>query len=125
MQQDSEESSDTQSEHWEVGDADDDDVEYVWDQREAYRRQMQLEAMLPVPALPEPTSADQATAMLARVMFSRITPEGLKRLLDARADPNTMVGIANSCPLDKVLNFAREAHVPAILRQGPMLSHVQ
>ena len=74
--------------------------------------------MLPVPAQPEPTIAEQATAMLVRVVFSSSTPEALKRLLDARADPNTMVGIGNICPLEKVLNFARKAHVSAIVRHG-------
>ena len=35
-----------------------------------------------------------------------------------------MVGNGNTCPLEKVLNFARKAHVSAIVRQGPMRSRI-
>ena len=119
MHLDADDSSDTQSE-WEIGGADDDDVEYVWDAREAWRRQQQ--ALPPVPALPVPTSADEASAMLARFRPIRSTPEDLRRLLEARADPDIMVGIGSICPLDNVMTFARTVHVPIIIHTPMMAS---
>ena len=112
MQHEADDSSDTQSE-WEVGGADDDDVEYVWDQRQAWRRQQQ--AMPPVPAMPVPTCAVEASALLARFRPLRSTPEDLRRLLEARADPDIMVGIGSICPLDNVMTFARTVHVLIII----------
>ena len=95
-----------------MGDADDDDVEYVWDQRETWRRQQQ--ALPPVPAMPVPTCADEASALLARFRPIRRTPEDLRRLLEAGADPNIIVGVGSICPLDNVMTFARTVHVHII-----------
>ena len=116
MQQEADDSSDTQSD-WEVGGADD-----VWDQREAWRRQQQ--ALPSVPALPVPPSADEASALLARFRPIRSTPEDLRRLLEARADPDIMVGIGSICPLDNVMTFARTVHVPTIRIPWWLLSYV-
>ena len=67
-------------------------------------------------ALAVPTCADEASVLLARFRPIRSTPKDLRRLLEARADPDIMVGIGSICPLDNVMTFARTVHVPTIVR---------
>ena len=61
---------------------------------------------------PDPRTPDEATAMLAEFRAIRRTPEDLQRLLDARADPNMTVGEGNMSPMENIMTFAREMHVP-------------
>ena len=106
-------SDDDSPSDWEVGDADDDDVDYVLDQRERWRRQQQQDSP-PVLALPEPASADEASAILGGLFrASQRTPQELRRLLEARADPNIVVAHDSICPLDNIITFARGIHVPS------------
>ena len=58
--------------------------------------------------------------MLAKFRPIRSTPEDLQRLLGARADPNMTVGEGNISPLENILTFAREIHVPIKFHMGPM-----
>ena len=46
---------------------------------------------LPLPPIPEPSCADEASLLLAQFRPIRRTPEELKRLLEARADPNIVI----------------------------------
>ena len=104
-----EDPGDSQSD-WEVGD---EIVDYAWKSRDELLQQ-----------LPEPTCPDEASALLARFRPIRSTPQDLKRLLDARANPDINVGEGNICPLDKVMTFARTVHVPSMLHTpGPITPH--
>ena len=49
---------------------------------------------------------------MAKFRAIRRTPEDLQRLLDARADPNMTVGEGNISPMENIMTFAREMHVP-------------
>ena len=120
-----EEDSESQSE-WEPGDADDADVVYQWERfdergrplQEPASQQQQREA--PLPPIPEPRSADEASLFLAQFRPIKRTPEELKRLLEARADPNIVIRTetyGRICPLEKIL-LARDAHVPKFLYAG-------
>ena len=57
--------------------------------------------------------------MLAKFRAIRSTPEGLQRLLEARADPNMTVGEGNISPMENIMTFAREIHVPIGFHEGP------
>ena len=59
------------------------------------------------------------TAMLAKLRPFRSTPEDLQRLLEARADPNMTVGEGSICPMDNIMTFAREIHVPIRFHEVP------
>ena len=60
--------------------------------------------------------------MLAKFRPIRSTPEDLQRLLEARADPNMTVGEGNISPMENIMTFAREIHVPIRLHEGvPMV----
>ena len=50
--------------------------------------------------------------MLAKFRPIRSTPEDLQRLLEARADPNMTVGEGSISPMENIMTFAREVHVP-------------
>ena len=56
--------------------------------------------------------------MLAKFRPIRSTPEDLQRLLEARADPNMTVGEGNISPMENIMTFAREIHVPIRFREG-------
>ena len=60
--------------------------------------------------VPDPSSAIEATALLSKFRPARGTPEQLKKLLAARADPNIVAG---ECihPLNNVYTFACREHV--------------
>ena len=76
---------------------------------------------LPLPPIPEPSCADEASLLLAQFRPSRRTPQELKRLLEARANPDIVVTTeiwGGICPLAKVIAFAKAAHVPRILQSG-------
>ena len=120
-----EEDSESQSE-WEPGEADDADVVYQWERfdergrplQEPASQQQQREA--PLPPIPEPRSADEASLFLAQFRPIKRTPEELKRLLEAQADPNIVIRTetyGRICPLEKIL-LARDAHVPKFLYAG-------
>ena len=120
-----EEDSESQSE-WEPGEADDADVVYQWERfddrgrplQEPASQQQQREA--PLPPIPEPRSADEASLLLAQFRPYRRTPEELKCLLEAGADPNIVIPTekwGSLCPLEKVL-MARGAHVLVFFYAG-------
>ena len=58
--------------------------------------------------------------MLAKFRAIRSTPEDLQRLLEAKADPNMTVGEGNISPMENIMTFAREIHVPIRFHKGPM-----
>jgi hypothetical protein len=73
-----------------------------------------------LPPIPEPRSADEASLLMAQFRPFRRTPEELKRLLEARADPNIVIPTetwGGLCPLAKIL-MARDAHVPIFSYAG-------
>ena len=74
----------------------------------------------PVP-LPEPKNPDEATAMVCKFRPIRSTPEDLPRLLEARADPNMTVGEGSISPMENIMTFAREIHVPIRFHEGSMV----
>ena len=103
-----EDPGDSQSD-WEV---DDEIVDYAWKSRDELLQQVPEPTPL---STPKPTSPDEASTLLARFRPIRSTPQDLKRLLDAHANPDINVGEGNICPLDKVMTFARTVHVPPML----------
>ena len=111
-----EDDTDSQSD-WEPGEADDADVVYAWEKFDVRGRPLpegQQPVATPV-AQPEPKTPDEATAMLAKFRPIRSTPEDLQRLLEANADPNMTVGEGSICPMENIMTFAREIHVPMLL----------
>ena len=60
--------------------------------------------------LPQPATADEATALLANFMPGMNTPEALLRLLECRADPNVSMSGYDTyeSPLECVLWWARD-----------------
>ena len=87
---------------------------YAWERFDDRGRPL-LEQQQPVASSasqPDPRTPDEATAMLAEFCAIRRTPEDLQRLLDARADPNMTVGEGNISPMENIMTFAREMHVP-------------
>jgi hypothetical protein len=109
-----EDDTDSQSD-WEPGEADDADVVYAWERFDVRGRPLpeeeQQRAASSVPQ-PEPKTPDEATAMLAKFRPIRSTPEDLQLLLEARADPSMTVGEGNISPMENIMTFAREIHVP-------------
>ena len=76
---------------------------------------------MPSPPIPEPSCADEASLLLAQFRPSRRTPQELKSVLEARANPDIVVATeiwGGVCPLAKVIAFAKAAHVPRTLQQG-------
>jgi len=57
--------------------------------------------------LPDPATADEATALLARFRPIRSSPDALERLLERRANPNLQNGIGSVSPLWNVLHWAK------------------
>jgi hypothetical protein len=109
-----EDDTDSQSD-WEPGDADDADVVYAWERFDVRGRPLPEEEQQPAASSvpqPEPKTPDEATAMLAKFRPIRSTPEDLQLLLEARADPNMTVGEGNISPMENIMTFAREIHVP-------------
>ena len=110
--------SDSQSD-WEIGEADDADVVYAWERFDDRGRSLDQTPVAPSVTLPDPKNPDEATAMLAKFRPIRSTPEDLQRLLEARADPNMTVGEGSISPMENIMTFAREIHVPIIFHEGP------
>ena len=92
---------------WEIGEADDADVVYAWERFDDRGRSLDQTTVAPSVPLPEPKSADEATAMLAKFRPIRSTPEDLQRLLEARADPNMTVGEGSISPMENIMTFAK------------------
>ena len=117
-----EDDSDDSQSDWEIGEPDDADVVYAWEKFDDRGRPLpeQQQPVAPSVPEPEPKNPDEATAMLAKFRPIRSTPEGLQRLLEARADPNTTVGEGSISPMENIMTFAREIHVPIRFRKGPM-----
>ena len=72
-------------------------------------------------AIPAPSCADEASLLLAQFRPSRRTPQELRRLLEARANPDIVVATeiwGTLCTLSKVIGFAKAAHVPRIIQSG-------
>ena len=121
-----EEDSESQSE-WEPGEADDADVVYMWERFDERGRSLEQPVAQqlnegPLPPIPEPRSADEASLLLAQFRPIKRTPEDLKRLLNGRADPNIMIPTetyGSLCPLEKILT-ARDAHVPICSYAGAL-----
>ena len=108
---------------WEVEEVDDGMVAYAWKSKDELLQQWgeQQSKELPLPPIPEPSCADEASLLLAQFRPSRRTPQELKRLLEARANPDIVVTTeiwGGICPLAKVIGFAKAAHVPRTLQQG-------
>ena len=116
------EDSESESE-WEPGEADDADVVYQWERFDDRGRPLELRASQQqneeaLPPIPEPRSPDEASLLLAQFRPCRRTPQELKRLLEARANPDIVVTTeiwGGICPLSKVMGFAKAAHVPRAL----------
>ena len=107
---------------WEVEEADDGMVAYAWKSKDELLQQWdeQQSKELPLPSILEPSCADEASLLLAQFRPSRRTPQELKRLLEARANPDIVVTTeiwGGICPLAKVIAFAKAAHVPRTLQQ--------
>ena len=108
---------------WEVEEVDDGMVAYAWKSKDELLQQWdkQQSKELPRPPIPEPSCADEASLLLAQFRPSRRTPLELKRLLEARANPDIVVTTeiwGGICPLAKVIGFAKAAHVPRNLQSG-------
>ena len=88
------------------------DVNELWQEidEEGRLHGYQPPPMIPVP---DPKDAVDATALLSKFQPTRCTVEDLKKLLDARADPNIIIGDDIS-PLFKVLGFAHADRVGAM-----------
>ena len=107
---------------WEVEEVDDGMVAYAWKSKDELLQQWdeQQSKELPLPSILEPSCADEASLLLAQFRPSRRTPQELKRLLEARANPDIVVTTeiwGGICPLAKVIAFAKAAHVPRTLQQ--------
>lgn len=109
-----EDDNDDSQSDWEIGEPDDADVVYAWENFDYRGRPLpeQLQPVAPSAPQPVPKNPDEATAMLAKFRPIRSTPEDLQRLLEARADPNMTVGEGNISPMENTMTFAREIHVP-------------
>jgi hypothetical protein len=76
-----------------------------------------LEKFLAQPPVPKqgptrpPRDADDATARLACFRATQETPDALRALLSARADPNVVVGEGDLPPLWRVMRYAGNEHV--------------
>ena len=116
-----EDDSDDSQSDWEIGEPDDADVVYAWEKFDDRGRPLpeQQQPVAPSVPQPEPRNPDEATAMLAKFRPIRSTPEDLQRLLEARADPNMTVGEGNISPMENIMTFAREIHVPIRYHEGP------
>ena len=106
---------------WEVEEVDDGMVAYAWKSKDELLQQWdeQQQKELPLPPIPEPSCADEASLLLAQFRPSRRTPQELKRLLEARANPDIVVTTeiwGGICPLAKVIAFAKAAHAPRTLQ---------
>ena len=105
----------------EIGETNEDEVEDAWEETDVLHQQ-HLQSTPPADSLPEPTNAEEASTMLAKFLPNLSTPEHLRVLLEARADPNIVRGLGS--PLDVVTTLAKREHVPSILSQrGPSLSY--
>ena len=58
-----------------------------------------------------PRDADDATARLACFRATQETPDALRALLSARADPNVVVGEGDLPPLWRVMRYAHNQHI--------------
>ena len=72
-------------------------VAYAWKSKDELLQQWdeQQSKELPLPPIPEPSCADEASLLLAQFRPSRRTPQELKRLLEARANPDIVVTFAH------------------------------
>ena len=102
---------------WEL---DDDIVDYAWNSREQLMQQLQEQEQkeVPLPPIPEPSCAAEASLFLAQFQPNKRTPQELKRLLEARANPDIVISTetwGRITPLSKVHSLAKAAHVPIAL----------
>ena len=76
-----------------------------------------LENSLAQPPVPKqgptrpPRDSDDATARLACFRATQETPDALRALLSARADPNVVAGEGDHPPLWRVMRYAHNQHV--------------
>ena len=94
-------------------------VAYAWKSKDELLQQWdeQQNKELPLPPIPAPSCADEAPLLLAQLRASRRTPQELKRLLEARANPDIIV-TTEIWGVSKVMGFAKAAHVPRITKSG-------
>ena len=90
------------------------DIDELWQDIDEDGRLPDYYQPLPRLSVPDPKDAVEATALLSKFRPVRHTVEDLKKLLDARADPNVIVHDGDIHPLMKVMTFADKDHV------GPM-----
>ena len=120
-----EDDSDSHSDSWEPEEADDTDTTYPWERfddegRPLPERQQQNEGSLP--PISEPRSPEEASLFLAQFRPRKRTPEDLKLLLEARANPDIVVADekwGTIHPLKNIL-IARAEHVPILSTPGPI-----
>ena len=118
-----EDDSDSHSDSWEPEEADDGEVVYAWerfDDRGRPLQQQQDEG--PLPPIPEPRSPEEASLFLAQFRPHKRTPEDLKLLLEARANPDIVIAseIWGSVPPLKNILIAKAKHVPIYSAHGPI-----
>ena len=74
---------------------------------------------------PEPRTPDEASVLLAQFRPVKTTPEDLRRLLEARADPNIVIPTetyGKMSPLEKAF-MALDKHVPIFFYNRANLIH--
>ena len=90
---------------------DDDDEDCVW--AEDLTDPEVLERLFPKPAPKEPIQpkdANEATVQLSEFRFTQETPDTLRMLLSARADPNVVSGEGDLPPLMRAMWFSNPPH---------------
>ena len=121
-----EEDSDSHSGGWEPGGADDADTTYSWEMFDDRGRSLQQQQdERPLSPIPEPRSPEEASLFLAQFRPFKRTPEDLKLLLEARADPDIVMAseIWGTMPPLKNILIAKAKHVPISYTHGPLSPH--
>ena len=112
---------------WEVEEVDDGMVAYAWKSKDELLQQWdeQQSKELPLPPIPEPSCADEASLLLAQFRPSRRKSQELKRLLEARANPDIVVTTeiwGGICPLAKVIARKQRTYRALYSRDYPWIS---
>ena len=124
---------------WEPGQADDADVVYPWERFDDRGRPLPEQQQQQQPSgsgssssnsassvyPPEPKTPDEASVLLAQFRPVKTTPEDLRRLLEARADPNIVIPTetyGEMSPLEKAF-MALDKHVPIFFYNRANLIH--
>ena len=120
-----EDDNDSQSDGWEPGEADDAETVYPWERFDDQGRPLALAQQqqndVTLPPISKPSSADEASLLLAQFRPRKRTPEDLKLLLEARANPDIVIPTetwGKIPPLQNIL-IAKSEHVPIFSTLGP------